>query len=365
MQSDGSIGLTEFDHANDTFSDTVVDSEFDVDDHNSPAIYRRDDGHLILFWTAHNNADIRYAISDNPLDASSFGSIQTIGTDDVVDYPQPVAWNSNIRLYYRYGGGTDSRWSYRESADNGQTWSSRQDVFDDSNEEWTYVHPYRDGSQIHFAMGDHRMTDTGIYHWYLEGGDYYESGGTLIQSADSAITSVSDLTRVYDGTASGNNPAKQYDLICDSNGNPHVAFTEHVSTGSGGGDGDYRARWGTWDGSQWVVGSEITPMGGALPETHYYEGGLSLDSQDPSTVYVSVEQDNRNYQIQEWTTDDGGLTWSKVTDLSPADATLTDPTKRGRPISPRGHDGSELITLWWAGMYSDYTNYDTQVRREQ
>ncbi len=80
-------------------------------------------------------------------------------------------------------------------------------------------------------------------------------------------------------------------------------------------------------------------MGDSLPENHYYEGGLSLDSADPTSVYVSVEQPNRNYEIQEWQTSGNGSSWTKQRDVSAADATFASPTKRGRPISPRGHQG--------------------------
>jgi hypothetical protein len=342
-----------------TTTTTEIDRVSVIDDHSSPALYRRSDGRLVAFWTDRGTATddtLYWTISDNADDISSWGSVNSFTATSEVDYAEPVAWNSNLRLYYRMGG----PWKYRVSTDSGASFGSEQ-AFTNFSESRIYIHVWRDGSQLHFALGDHRMTSTGIYHWYQESGDYYTSDGTLIQSASTELTSLSDLTLVYDGTAQGNNPAKQYDLTTDSNGNPVVAFTEHVSTGSGGGDGDYRARWAKWDGSQWVVGAEVTAMGGALPESHYYEGGLSIDRADPTTVYVSVETSNRNYQIQEWTTADNGSTWSKARGVSAGDATLTDPTKRGRPISPRDHDGA-LPVLWWAGYYDDFTDYLTQVR---
>ncbi len=52
------------------------------------------------------------------------------------------------------------------------------------------------------------MTETGIYHGYLQNGDYYQSDGTQIQSSTSEITDVAPLTQIFDGAA--NNPAKQY-----------------------------------------------------------------------------------------------------------------------------------------------------------
>ncbi|ELY39893.1 glucosyl hydrolase family protein [Natronorubrum tibetense GA33] len=371
MDSRGWVGITAYDHNDGATESVRVSDELDwTDDHSSPAIHVRDDDRLIVYWTdrGEGTENMDYAISENALDISSWGSTQSFTSADVenVDYPQPVPWDGELRLYYRVGGHIDGKWKYRVSTDGGETYGSEQD-FVDLVSEAIYIHPYQHEDRLHFALGDHRMDTPAIRHWYLEGGDYHESDGTVIQSGDQELTDETELTLVYDGEASGNNPPKQYDLICDGAGRPHVAFTEHVETGEGGGDGDYRARWAKWDGSEWVIGSEIVEMGGSLPEEHYYEGGLSLDSQDPTRVYASVETDNRNYQIQEWSTDDDGESWSSK-DLSPADESVTRPTKRGRPISPRGHQ-NDLPVIWWAGRYDHFnysqgSGYDTKVQRQ-
>lgn len=361
VTSGGDIAVTQYHHSDGTARTKRIFAN-GADDHASPALYIRDDGRILVASAnyAGDSASIYYVLSDNPLDVGSWGSVgKFTSPTGQIGYPQPLPWNGNIRMYHRTGK-NGWAWVYRVSADGGNTWGSEQDVLH-FGENWQYVHPYRDGSRIHFANGDHRLPDPSIRHWYLEGGDYYTTDGSLIQSENNALTNPNDITTVFDASATGNSPAKTYDIKTDENGNPYITFIEHVDTGSGGGDGDYRARWARWDGSQWIVGSEITPMGGAMAERHYYESGICLDSQDPSTVYISVEQDNRNYQIQEWTTNDDGSTWSKVNDLSSADATITDPTKRGRPVSPRNHN-DVLNVAWWIGEYSRYTDYDTQIQ---
>lgn len=361
------IGLTDYNLATGEFKSGYIDTLTHVDDHSSPAIHIRPDDRIISFWSdrRHETETMFWAISESALDVSSWSDTKTFTESNNVDYAEPVEWNGELRLYYRGGGGNSGDWYYRVSADDGESFGSPQQVTDFEGG-WIYTHIYPDRSgtndRLHFAMGDHRMDESGIYHWYLEDGDYYQSDGTLIQSEVNPLTSLDDLTTVYDATVMGNNPTKQYDLLVH-NGHPHVAFAEHVETGEGGGDGDYRARWAKWDGSQWIVGSEVTPMGGALPEERYYEGGLSLDQQDPTTVYVAVETTNRNYQIQAWGTNDNGSSWTKLRDVSPADETFTTPTKRGRPISPRNHDG-RVPVVWWAGMYDDFTDFRTQPRLE-
>lgn len=361
ISNEGQIQLSAFDHGTGSLETNGI-ATVTADDHSNPAVFVREDGHIIAFWSDRfsNQDEMRWRISDSPGDISSFGALRTFTGSDNLNYAEPVTFGGEIRLYYRVGPIGSGVWAYRASTDGGETFGSPQTIAD-----WgaaTYIHVYEDGERLHFASGDHREDTPQIRHWYEESGDYYTSDGTLTQSASDPITDESLLTTVFDPTDPGNAPPKQYDLTV-KNGNPYVAFTQHEETGFGGsGAGDYRARWAKWDGSQWVVGSQITEMGGAIPEGHYYEGGLSLDSQDPTTVYVSAETADRNYQIQEWTTDDEGSTWTKVQDLSPSGSTFVDPTKRGRPVSPRNH-GGDLSALWWEGRYDDFVDeFDLRIQ---
>lgn len=366
MDSDSSIGITKYDHTDNSATHETIGSVTDDrdDDHSSPALYIRPDERMIVFWSPRSGSqenEMIWRISDNALDISTWGPEKTFSESSDVDYYLPVEWNGDLRVYYRVGG-TGSFWKYRVSTDDGDSFPDDNVVVDDSDEDYIYIHIYRHDNRLHHAVGDHRMVTPSIRHWYLEDGDYYESDGTHIQSADSAITDIMETTAVYDGTDSGNNPPKQWDLVVDSNGNPYTAFVEHVETGDdGGGDGDYRARWAGWDGTEWVVGSEIAQMGGSITHDdpgHYYSSGLGLDDQDPTITYVSVEVEDRNYQVRKYDTDDFGSTWDR-TDLSAADEVDGVESgddgsgKRGRPISPRNHQG-DLVALWWAGMYDDY-----------
>ena len=71
-------------------------------------------------------------------------------------------------------------------------------------------------------------------------------------------------------------------------------------------------------------------------------------------VYASV-QVHGGYEIQRWTTPDGGMRWTHAT-IVPADS-----TDNVWPVVPRGHAGGAMGLLWLRGPYRSYTTYRTSI----
>ena len=114
-------------------------------------------------------------------------------------------------------------------------------------------------------------------------------------------------------------------MALDANGRPVIVFAAFPSTG------DHRYMYARWTGSSWST-SQITAAGGSISldgKEPYYSGGITLDHEDPSTVYLS-----RNvagvFQVETWKTANGGAGWSKQ------DVSAPDTVNNVRPISPRG-----------------------------
>ena len=104
---------------------------------------------------------------------------------------------------------------------------------------------------------------------------------------------------------------------------------------------------------------ELTAAGGSISEDGkelFYSGGITLDHEDPSTVYLS-RPINGVHEIETWTTADGGATWTRraVTEQSTA--------KNVRPVSPRGllPFSSDLSVAWMRGAYPSYIDYRTSI----
>ena len=79
--------------------------------------------------------------------------------------------------------------------------------------------------------------------------------------------------------------------------------------------------------------NEITAAGGSFAEeadrSPRYSGGITLDHEDPSRVYLSRQVGSGAWQVETWTTADGGASWSPATVQSAGG-------KNVRPVSPRG-----------------------------
>jgi hypothetical protein len=105
------------------------------------------------------------------------------------------------------------------------------------------------------------------------------------------------------------------------------------------------------------VSHRMTDGGGSIsPGTieHEYAGGIALDHSNPSVVYASV-QVHGGWEIQRWTTSDGGVRWTHTT-VVPADS-----TDNVRPVVPRGYTGGTMGLLWLRGPYRSYTTYRTSI----
>jgi hypothetical protein len=111
-----------------------------------------------------------------------------------------------------------------------------------------------------------------------------------------------------------------------------------------------------YNGRRWVS-HRLTIGGGSIsPGTIEYEyaGGISLDHSNPSVVYASVQVPG-GWEIQRWTTSDGGVHWTHATVVT------ADSTDNVRPVVPRGYDGGAMGLLWLRGPYRSYTTYRTSI----
>jgi hypothetical protein len=115
---------------------------------------------------------------------------------------------------------------------------------------------------------------------------------------------------------------------------------------------DLRYRYARFDGHRWID-RQIVAAGGPLRGR--YAGGISLDHEDPSVVYLSRRIDGV-FEIERWKTEDGGRHWSHraVTRHSMQDNV--------RPVTPRGETKTNTV-IWMRGQYSSYTAYMTTITR--
>jgi PKD repeat protein len=86
----------------------------------------------------------------------------------------------------------------------------------------------------------------------------------------------------------------------------------------------------------------------------FYSGGLTLDHEDPSRVYLS-RQVGDGWQVEVWTTANQGATWTSQV--------ISALGKNVRPVSPRGMlpFSGDMSVLWMHGSYPYYLTYQTSI----
>lgn len=337
-------------------SEIVLHAALDVDDHASPSLLVRDSDHkLLVFYSVHDGPTMFLRVSATSLDtdpdlSDGFASEQNLdaslgGTD--YTYPVPIQLtgeaNDPIYLFYRdITSAPTQQLVYNKSTDGGATWGSRVLVYQQSGRS-SYWKISRNGdARIDFGISDgHPAVDAApaIYHFYYEGGAYFESDGS---SAGSLPLDTSDLTLVASGATT---MTWVQDSAVDGSGHPVLVWVRYATAVS-----DLRYMYGRWDGAAWDVnemaaaGASISAVGGS----NYYAGGIALDQADPSIVYASLDTGT---QMWRYVTGDGGASWSS--------AMLEDggSTKLIRPVCPI--NASILRALYMKGTYTSFTNWST------
>lgn len=359
VKSNGDIAIRSYDHATHvTSAETVLHATLEVDDHDNPAILVRASDHkIIVFYSKHDGADkvIYERISSNPEDISAFAAETTIDPASgaaLYSYVNPVQLtgeaSSPIYLFYRRHdlAFANARLAYTKSTDGGVTWSAQTLVAD-----VTYHKVAQNGNaRIDFAVSNHPgdPVDHGIYHFYYQGGNYYQTDGTLISAG--LPLAVGDLTQVYDGSTTA---GWVWDVAIDRSTNyPVVVYATFP-----GGVVDHRYNYGQWSGASWVTNQIAAEGGGtiyAAPGAQdYYSGGVVLDHENPQIVYLSKIVGGQFEVYQYWTVD-GGTNWQNIA------LTTGSASKQIRPVAVRNH-ANDLRVVWLSGTYTTYTNFALSI----
>ncbi|MBN1308286.1 MAG: hypothetical protein JXA18_10245, partial [Chitinispirillaceae bacterium] len=191
---------------------------------------------------------------------------------------------------------------------------------------------------------------------------FYKASGESIKDTSALPVktgSAYEGDRVYNGATE--RKAWIWDIALDDQRRPVLVFAVFPD------DRNHHYYYARWTGTEWFMKDMVnagrwfpqTPSGSNEPEPNY-SPGISFDHGDPSNVYLSRFVDGQ-CEIEHWTTDDGGDTWTSV-------AITKGSAKRNvRPIiawpQPYGTERpAKKILFWMYGDYVHYTNYSTGIK---
>ena len=355
VDHEGDIKVSSYDHANGQRVTAVLAARLNRDDHANPSIHVRADGRLVIFYSRHVGPAMHYRVSTQPGNISSWGAPQTLPYNVPgirgYTYPNPIRLADEGQTYLFWRGGNYNP-TYSVQQDGSEGWSPARNLMVKPNERPYAKFAESGGDTIHVAYTNahpNEFPSVNVYYARIRAGQIERANGQPIGSLAGAPIAPEAGDPIFDQAE----PSWVHDVAADAAGNPVIVFASFPSPS------DHRYHYARWTGAAWQV-SEITAAGGSFREelrpADYYSGGLTLDHEDPSRVYLS-RQSGASWQVETWTTQNGGASWTQQ-------AVSTPPGEKNvRPVSPRGMTafGGDLSVIWMRGAYPNYVDYRTSI----
>ncbi len=363
ITSKGKVEVASYNHeTGEVITKQISPSDFtQIDDHNNPTIMVREDGRILVSYSGHFYGPMRVIVSTNPEDITSFGAEANFGSN--VTYANPYQIGDSTVMFYRDGDSWHP--TMNVSTDGGITWGTPQEfITRDGYQQRPYAKYTQDskgGMHITFTTGHPRQeANNKVYYVYYINKKFYKADGTFIKDFNSGTDALNidsgEAEVVYDASAG---KGWTWDIALDEEESPVILYAAFPD------DNNHHYYYATWDksNSKWVSNHIVnsgkwfpqTPEGAGEPEPNY-SGGMVLDPNNPSIVYLS-KQVNGVFEIFKYVTNDKGATWETeaITENTPADMINV------RPVIPRGHLPGSFDVIWMRGKYVTYSNFLTSV----
>jgi hypothetical protein len=327
------------------------------DDHNNPSLLVRRDGRISAFFSPHSG---RYLpppgipkamyvrTTRRPGDIRRWDPLRRVRPNTPGGlgwtYPNPVELRAERRIWLFWRGGN---WQPTFSASrDGRHWSRARTLIrgpGDNRPYAKYASNGRDSIDVAYTEGHPGSYRTGIRYARYRRGAIRTAGGRLIARMRSLPFAAGRGQSVYRPGRRGR--AWVFDVARDGRGRPVIAYVTYPS------ESRPLYRYARWTGSRWR-NHDVVPAG--PPIAGDYAGGMSLDHEDPATVYLSRKVDG-DFEVERWHTRNGGRGWTHVSVTKGS---------RGvdniRPVAPRGLRGDDTV-VWLRGRYPGYRAYMTRV----
>lgn len=374
VKSNGTIEAAAFDLDSEAVTLHELYYRLEKDDHNNPAFTVTASGDVLAMYTRHSKKDLFINRLKAPLPNGAFTGAQLIhpiSPEELAKFPlEHITYANPYRLkkennrIYCFGRWTGYKPNIMWSDDGGATWSKSRvfitnDPFDPANR--PYVKYHSDGqSRIHLVFTDghpRNEPSNSVYYAYYEDGAFYKANGQQITTMDQLPFEPKDASVVYTSTEKEGR-AWIADIAQDKAGNPTILYTKSPT------ESNHEYWYAQYTEAGWVSRKICnsgkwfpqTEAGKTEPEPHYF-GGMTLHPERSNVLYLS-RQINGVFEIERWSTDDTGETWTTkaITQNSTYDNV--------RPYMPRGLPGeAPEVVLWMENqMYVHYTQYRTSIK---
>lgn len=371
----GDVRLGVFDLKNSKIDgDVVLHKDFEIDDHDVPALYVRPDNSILAVWAKHAKEKVHYYNISSTTDYLKWGERNEFRHDydfkTGVTYMNLYYMKDEGKLYNFFRDGLNFNPTYMTSTDFGETWRGRTHFI--SNDVSGRQRPYarylqKDENTVAVSYTDGHPRDFGNSLYYVEfkGGAFYRADGTKIKSLSEGPLRTSEAEKVYVGSETKNKPkncesvpnsAWTCAMAKDAKNQPIIGYTLYIN------NNDHRFRIAQWDGKKWND-REIAYAGKCFYQVESsYTGLMTFDPENPTQVYISTDVNPTTGKFT------GGVHEIYSATIKPTDniktirwkAITTGSTERNiRPILV-AKDGYKVL-VWLRGEWNSYVNYNVDV----
>ncbi|OJV36095.1 MAG: hypothetical protein BGO33_08595 [Bacteroidia bacterium 43-41] len=370
INSSGDVMAKSFDLETGETSEHTLHESLQIDDHNVPTFLFLPDRKILTFYN-HHNGDIFMRKSKRSEDITQWEQEVIILKEDSINrycYTNPIMLSEeNNRIYLfgrnlvrnREGAYLDTRIYCIYSDNYGETWSPEVNLlYNDGRNNPQYVKYTSDNkSRIDFLFtnGHPKLgSDISVHHIYYQNGHFRQTSGEKIGTFENLPISIKNTNKMHDANKTGVR-AWIWDIALDKNSNPVVTYTQYPD------EQNHEYYYARWDGNKWInkkivnSGSYITIIKPSekIKEAHY-SGGIVLDHNNPSDVYLSRTVNNKFEIVKYEVNQKENLKMESITSNSNLDNI--------RPYIVDGNPTETPILLWMSGNYFHYTDYDTSLR---
>jgi rhamnogalacturonyl hydrolase YesR len=356
----GDVVVGYYDHRTTTIHSHVVAQNIEVDDHNNPSLFFDEKGHLIVTYNLHMMADMPLFLvrAKKPEDISEWEDTRVLRFNDIELYPElennakhcytnPIKLSEENGKVYLFWRGHDGKPTFTTSTDNGLTWDTGK-VYFLPDPTYSFRRPYTKKystgkDKIHFVFTDgHPRNEkhNSIYYAAYRQGAFYKANGEMITDMTELPMSPEQTDIVYDASQTGIK-AWNWDIAEDINGHPVIAYVTFPD------DSTHVYWYARWDGKKWL-NYELVNSGNWFPETPAgkterepnYSGGMSIDKEDPTILYLSIKRDSV-FEIEKWTRSKSGRSW-KIEHITKGSS-----KDNVRPFAVRNANAENPVQVLW------------------
>lgn len=374
VDSIGNIVVATYDHDDGNIESFVLHERLERDDHDNPSLFVDTDGKLMVFYSKHatGNSPIFLARAKAKENIKEWEPLQALRLNDTISnagYSNTYTYTNIVRLseednkLYLFWRGADFKPNFSTSADNGRTWERGkimvlpQRIYRDRRPYVKIASNNRD--VIHFAFTDghpHVEPTNSIYYMKYRSGKVFNAKGDPLADWSAMPIDPAKADVVYDAKET-KKKAWIWDIADNKEGDPVIVYATFPT------DSTHIYHYAVFENSRWV-NHRLTDAGSWFPHTPRaaresepnYSGGIVLDHNDPSVVYLSKEE-NGTFEIEKWSTPDKGKTWEV------ADITGNSMYDNVRPFVVRNHPGDSSTVLWMnIQNYVHYTDYRGAIK---